>query len=286
MKNTLLKKLKKFKNKMILEKYSRKDMEYIDGLIKSQEELLSEQINEDTSATGGPAGAVGSGGIGFGGNSVGGVTTAGMGGVQSSQPSAFPGALNGTDWINGGGQSGSGDISVPYNPSGANRVFQKMKSPMGKSHGGRTGKKSRIGGIDLKKLSNIMKKGGERKKVLDFENFKKDQMDKVTKVKEGRTHKSSYPDKFVGKEEVRLVDRKENFRKEIKSLVQSFDGDFSIKQVGNDFSIHFEDSHIIQVLFRDTYVGVKETSKKFTEEFKYTELGKIKKYIVDILKKF
>lgn len=142
-------------------------------------------INEDTSSTGGSSisGSVpSSGGVALANTSI-----SGMGPVQSSQPSSFPGALNGTNWINGGGESGSGDITVPYNPSGANRMFQKIPSPMGKNHGAKTGKKSREKKLDLKNLRDMLKNrpksGGG--KIMNFDNFaKKDITTKVTKVEE------------------------------------------------------------------------------------------------------
>ena len=70
------------------------------------EDNIDITVNED-SATGGPA-------------------SAGMGAVVSAQPSSLPGATVGADWISGGGTTGSGDISVPYNPGGADRTFQKI----------------------------------------------------------------------------------------------------------------------------------------------------------------
>lgn len=149
-------------------------------------------INEDTSATGGPSvsGSVPSaGGVALANTSI-----SGMGPVQSSQPSGFPGALNGANWINGGGESGSGDISVPYNPSGANRMFQKIPSPMGKNHGSKTGKKSRTKKLDLKSLRDVLKnrpKSGSGK-IMNFDNFaKKDIITRVTKVKESAEIKES-----------------------------------------------------------------------------------------------
>jgi hypothetical protein len=158
---------------------------------------FSEFLNEDTSATGGPAvsgsavAAPTSGGVALGNTSI-----AGMGPVQSSQPSAFPGALNGADWINGGGESGSGDIGVPYNPSGANRMFQKIPSPMGKNHGSKTGKKSREKKLDLKHLRDVLKnrpKAGSGK-IMNFDNFaKKDITTKVTKIKESVSDISGIP---------------------------------------------------------------------------------------------
>jgi hypothetical protein len=174
------------KNKLKLEKLYREydlllenkmDINQITKKISQLESL----ILEDTSATGGPAAGASVGSVG---TSLSNATTAGMGGVVSPQASAFPGALNGTNWINSGGTSGSGDISVPYNPSGKNRVFQKIKNPMSKSHGALTGKKSREKKIDLKSLRDLFNKKDSTtgKKVMNFSDFEKSKLDKVTKI--------------------------------------------------------------------------------------------------------
>lgn len=119
------------------------------------------ELNEDTSATGGPA------------------VSGGMGAVVSAQPSGLAGQTIGQNWASNGGVDGSGDIGVPYNPSGSNRVFQKL--PMGKGHGPRTGKKSREKKLDLKSLRMAFDKkrkseddnsGVEKpKKVMNFDDF-------------------------------------------------------------------------------------------------------------------
>lgn len=142
--------------------------DYIIESIKTKESKLL----EDTSATGGP--------------SVG-----GMGAVVNAQPSGLAGATIGTNWASGGGSAGSGDVSVPYNPSGSNRVFQKMPVPMGKDHGPRTGKKSRQKRLDMKTLKNIFSKRqdytsgeGEVKKsskVMNFNNFLKNDFTTIKK---------------------------------------------------------------------------------------------------------
>ena len=41
---------------------------------------------------------------------------------------------------------------------------------------------------------------------------------------------------------------------------------------------------ILQVMFRQDYIGLKKTGAKFTDEFKYDELGKIKSKIGEIVK--
>ena len=129
-------------------------------------------LEEDTSATGGPAGSVG-----------------GMGAVVNAQPSGLAGQTIGPNWASGGGMAGSGDISVPYNPSGANRMQQKIPV-MGSNHGPRTGKKSREKKLDLKALKSAFAKrkdftagqtkNGE-KKVMSFDDFKKDDVNIIKK---------------------------------------------------------------------------------------------------------
>jgi|LauGreDrversion4_2_1035121.scaffolds.fasta_scaffold588476_2 hypothetical protein len=163
------------KKRMIEEKFEDKELfNLVLETIKVKEQL----ILEDTSATGGPAGSVG-----------------GMGAVVSAQPSGLAGQTIGTNWASGGGTIGSGDISVPYNPSGSNRVFQKLQSPMGKDHGPRTGKKSRVKKLDLKALKDIFSKRqdftsgeGEREqgikgkgKVMNFNNFFKSDFNTIKK---------------------------------------------------------------------------------------------------------
>jgi len=138
--------------------------------IKLCEEISNiEKTMEDTSATGGPAGSVGA--------------------VVSAQPSGLAGATIGTNWASGGGTVGSGDISVPYNPGGANRMQQKIPV-MGSNHGARTGKKSREKKLDIKALKDVFARrqdftagqtrSGE-KKVMSFDNFKKDDVNKIKK---------------------------------------------------------------------------------------------------------
>ena len=76
--------------------------------------------------------------------------------------------------------------------------------------------------------------------------------------------------------------KKDDFRTKIKDLVKSKGLD--TKQVGNDIEILHNKVMIAQVMFRDEYVGVKKKGVKFADEFKYTELGKIKAKVGDICK--
>jgi hypothetical protein len=148
------------KRRLISENYGDKELL---NLVIETIKIKEQSLLEDTSATGGP--------------SVG-----GMGAVVSAQPSGLAGTTIGPGWASGGGTTGSGDISVPYNPSGANRVFQKLPAPMGKNHGPRTGKKSRQKRLDLKALKDVFSKrqdftSGEgeskpkEKRVMDFNDF-------------------------------------------------------------------------------------------------------------------
>jgi hypothetical protein len=240
------------------------------------------KLYEDTSATGGPAGASTGGSVHGGGVAMSNATTAGMGPVVSSQPSAFPGALNGVDWISGGGKEGSGDISIPYNPSGANRMFQKIKSPMSKGHGARTGKKSREKKIDLKGLKDMFKnKGTKTGKIMNFQDFEKKSIEKITKVndiKEGRTWKASKM-KYIDKPG---ENKKEVFRNKIESLIKSLNCE--VIQIGDDFEVWKDSTLLSNIFFRNTYLGIKKPDSKFTEEYDYDEYGKIKKEIIDLIK--
>ena len=136
----------------------------------SEKELLMFEDGSGTSATGGP--------------SVG-----GMGGVVNSQPSGLAGATIGTSWADHGGQSGSGDVDVPYNAGGGVKMQQKIPV-MGYNHGSRTGKKSRTKKLNMKALKDIMAKNqdytsgeGEVKKskVLNFDDFIKNGFTSIKK---------------------------------------------------------------------------------------------------------
>lgn len=253
---------------MLESDFTQDDIQDIDRLIEEREMIL-----ENTS--GGGLGTPSGGGV-----ALANATTAGMGPVRSNQPSAMPGALNGTDWVNGGGKEGSGDISIPYNPSGGNRVFQKMKSPMGKNHGSRTGKKSRKKPLSRKMIQDMLKKKGQKAgKIADFSEFTKKEMNKVTKVKEGKTFQAARntpgdPTKY---------DRRDQMRTNVETHVKSFGVD--IEHVGNDIEIHIGDEMVAQVMFRDDYVGIKPAGAKWAEEFKYNKFGNIKKKLTEIINK-
>jgi len=141
------------KKRMIEENFQDKELF---NLVLETINIKEKLILEDTSATGGPGGSVG-----------------GMGAVVSAQPSGLAGTTIGTNWASGGGTVGSGDISVPYNPSGSNRM-QKL---------------------DLKALKDVFARRqdftageGEREqslkgksKVMSFNNFLKNDFNTIKK---------------------------------------------------------------------------------------------------------
>lgn len=76
--------------------------------------------------------------------------------------------------------------------------------------------------------------------------------------------------------------KKDDFRKQIKNLVKS--KGYTTKQVGNDLEVICDEEMVAQVMFRQSYVGIKKSGDRFTKEFKYTELGKIKSKVGEIIK--
>jgi hypothetical protein len=150
-----------------------KEHKRIPQLIHSEmvEQYIPSEMNEDTSATGGPA-------------------VGGMGAVVSANPSSFAGSTIGTSWSSGGGTIGSGDVGVPYN-AGGKGAQMKVPIPMGKEHGAKTGKKSRVKKLDMKALKDIFAKrqdytAGEGNadrpsKVMSFDAFQKDAINTVKK---------------------------------------------------------------------------------------------------------
>lgn len=261
-----IKELYKFYHRMIKDGYSKADIETIENIISMNES----SIFEDTD---------GSPSIGVG-----------MGNVVSSQPSSYAGALNGPSWSDGGGTLGSGDVSIPYNSSSTNKLSQNIS--MGKSHGAMTGKKSRTKKLDIKSIRNMLKKNKSTsdtsipsvKKVMNFDDFAKDNINNVTKVKEGKTYNStkSLKDKTVGKGGLKLTDRISTFQNKVESHVYGLGA--KIKQVGSDFEVNYGGECILQIMFRDDFIGIKKLGSKFTDKYNYTELGKIKSEITDSIK--
>lgn len=127
--------------------------------------VIEDKIVENTSATGGPF--------------------VGGGGGMSGNPVDLGKTPLGPKWASGP-TNDKGYINVPYNPSGADRMMQRIPV-MGKDHGARTGKKSREKRLDIKSLraalakrKDFERKDGE-KKVMSFDNFTKDDFSRIKK---------------------------------------------------------------------------------------------------------
>jgi hypothetical protein len=165
-----------------------KDITDISNMILEKEQDYVNYLNEDT-ATGGPSGAAGAATVGYGGGGVGysNATTSGMGAVISPQPSMFAGVTTEPGYSAGGGSVGSGDISVPYNPGGRKKVFQKI--PVDNRKGTNKRRKNKM----IQGLKNIFSQkqdytagqgNSKPSKIMNFDNFSKDDLNKVTRVKQ------------------------------------------------------------------------------------------------------
>ena len=108
----------------------------------------------------------------------------------------------------------------------------------------------------------------EMKHVLSF-----------SELNEGKTAKAA---KKPFEKEVWDTDKKETFRTTIKDFLKG--KDCKVKQVGDDFEVHLDGDHLAQVMFRKDLITVKKEGSKFGKDFKYTQLGEIKKELTSILK--
>lgn len=198
-KKNKLEKLFQIREDLILEG---KNINEINLLIEEAESDYINSIHEDVSATGGPAGAAGASSIGISGVGVayGNATTAGMGPVTPSQPSSYSGVTTEPGYSAGGGKTGT-DVSIPYSASisskdSPKKIISQKGDPLNK------GKKDRRKNKMIAGLKQALKsrkdftanQGGVPKysapsqpkepRVMNFDNFAKDQMNKVTHVKE------------------------------------------------------------------------------------------------------
>lgn len=143
---------------------------------------------EDTSATGGPGGAISGGDVFSGGVALSSGVTPGMGNVIAPVSSSLSGVTSEPHYTQTGGRSGSGDVAFPFPSIGGKKMYQKepAKFLMGKEHGPRTGKKSREKTKNLNKLKALFNRDLKkellgRTKVMDFDSFSKEKMNKPTK---------------------------------------------------------------------------------------------------------
>lgn len=180
-----------------------KSITKINTIIEEAESDYINSIFEDVSATGGPAGAAGAASIGISGMGVayGNATTAGMGPVSSPQPSSYAGVTTDPGYSAGGGKIGSGDVSIPYSATisskdSPKKIISQKGDPLNK------GKKDRRKSKVVAGLKQALKsrkdftagQGGVPKystptqpkepRVMNFDDFAKNQMNKVTHVKE------------------------------------------------------------------------------------------------------
>ena len=77
-------------------------------------------------------------------------------------------------------------------------------------------------------------------------------------------------------------DKKVEFRKKLKDHIKS--KGMEMRQNGDDLEVMFNHDILIQVMFRESYIGVRGKSDKFVTKFEYSELGKVKSMISDLIK--
>lgn len=184
--NLTLSELFELRNGMILEG---KNISNINRLISKKETEYSDSIilEDGTSATGGPAGAAGAASIGVGGGGVAysSAVIGGMGAVVSAQPSTHAGQTISPGYEQGGGSVGSGDVSMPYN-TGGTKVFQKTPAYADRKGTNRRRKNKMLAGLKsaLSKRQDFTagQATGKPKKIMNFMDFAKDNLNKVTKV--------------------------------------------------------------------------------------------------------
>jgi hypothetical protein len=179
MNNLSLYELVSIKNEMLKKGLN---VDKINKIIENTENKYIREINEDVSATGGPSGAVGGSSVGSSGVAMANASISGMGNVVSSQPSSYSGVTTDPGYSAGGGTIGSGDISVPYN-TGGKKVFQKIPTRKTDDRFGtnKRRKSKMMGALKTMKKASEMKPS---KKLMRFDDFSKDNLMKVTKVKE------------------------------------------------------------------------------------------------------
>lgn len=110
-------------------------------------------------------------------------------------------------------------------------------------------------------------------------------MKKIVKLKESDLVKIVQRVIHEGKTDKGVKDRDadvkiERFQDTIKNFIKSHEG--KVKQVGNDFEIHFDGDHVGQIMFRKDGITVKKEGSKFGKDFDFNELGKVKSEIKNL----
>jgi hypothetical protein len=184
-KENILEKLFKKRSELLLKG---DDITEISEMISIKEQEYLDYINEDT-ATGGPSGAVSSANVGYGGGGVAYSNTSigGMGPVVAPQASTNVGVTTEPGYSSGGGVVGSGDISMPYNPGGRKKVFQKIPSDNRKGDSKRRRNKMIQGLKNIFSMKQDYTAGQsqvKKPKIMNFDSFAKDDLMKAKKVKD------------------------------------------------------------------------------------------------------
>lgn len=157
----------------------------LDHLMDFHESELVEFLLEDT---GGPSGAAGAATIGIGGGGVAyaNASNGGMGQVVSSQASTSAGVTTEPGYSLTGGKIGSGDVGFAYN-TGGTKMFQKIPVDNRKGTNRRRKNKmlAQLKGAILKRNDFTAGQGIDKpKRLMNFDTYSKDELSKVTKVKQ------------------------------------------------------------------------------------------------------
>ena len=91
---------------------------------------------------------------------------------------------------------------------------------------------------------------------------------------EGRLNKTAEK-VHKGAEEIDAV------RTKVEGILKSRNIDY--KTVGNDLEFDHNDVQI-NLMFRPEYIGIKQSGKKYVDEFKYDQFGKFKTKLSEVLK--
>ena len=74
----------------------------------------------------------------------------------------------------------------------------------------------------------------------------------------------------------------DSVRTKVEGILKSKELDY--KQVGNDLEFEYGDDQV-NIMFREDYIGIKTSESKFVDEFKYTEFGKFKSKLSEVISK-
>lgn len=174
-------------------------------------------------------------------------------------------------------KSGARTTQVPHRePSRLSpEELEKMKGNLNKSDEERSKK---VDPYFIQEITDRILGPDSEEYVRELEELNAKYRSRVSKtgrgIYEGRTEKAS-------KEKDSDV-KLEDFRTKVKDFLKG--KDCKVKQVGDDFEVHFDGEHVAQVMFRKDKMTVKKEGDKFGKDFKYTQLGDVKKELTSLLK--